>query len=464
MAFNVLLIGEHPKQVELYSELVRDVTDCHIDVLSRSESSLDWLGRVNYQLIVIDSGSLRMLENIKRLSPVTSVIVISGKASVEQAVAAIRLGAEEYLRKPFNPEYFKLAVRRGLDRRQVFSESSGASAYLNLLSSCQLISGSLDRQKILEVIRTYFAQELQAAHSAIYGLENGQAKRIDLPSQVFTSAGDGVNEVLEIALQATNPLPELGAKGGVFRFVERGKLTPGLFVFRFRCVGAEDSYCVCLSPHLPAELEAFEARVRMLQAQIELAGKNIEQYQGVQHLIYVDDATGLYNTRYLNFILDREIAQTQSNGQSFAVLFMDADHFKNVNDQHGHQSGTRLLNELGGQLRKYVRVNDTVFRYGGDEFVAVLAPCDLPTASQVAERIRSSIEHTDFPVGDTGAVLKVTVSIGVAIFPDHAGSKQTIIDAADQAMYGAKRTRRNHVVIAAPGMGVAAKKAGDGSG
>jgi hypothetical protein len=94
-----------------------------------------------------------------------------------------------------------------------------------------------------------------------------------------------------------------------------------------------------------------------------------------------------------------------------------------------------------------VRRTDTVFRYGGDEFVAVLAPCDLATAKVVAERIRDAVEHKTF-LAQEGLKLHFTVSIGVALFPDHATSKKAIIEAADHAMYSAKRATRNSVTIA----------------
>jgi diguanylate cyclase (GGDEF)-like protein len=145
--------------------------------------------------------------------------------------------------------------------------------------------------------------------------------------------------------------------------------------------------------------------------------------------------------------LDREIAQSKSNGKSFAVLFIDADRFKGINDNHGHLVGTKLLNELGEHFKRFVREKDTVFRYGGDEFVAVLSSCDLPTARLVAERIRESVEKHAF-LSDEGLNLHFTVSIGVAIFPEHANSKKEIIDAADHAMYDAKKTTRNSVTIA----------------
>src|SRR4051812_31903474 len=117
-AVSVLLIGEDPKQSELYADLIKEVSDCQVDVISRVENSFDWVGRSNYHLIVIDMSSfvqdnanvvsgLRILERIKRISPVTSVILMSDQATVEEAVAAIRLGAEDYLKKPFNLEAFR---------------------------------------------------------------------------------------------------------------------------------------------------------------------------------------------------------------------------------------------------------------------------------------------------------------------------------------------------------------------
>ena len=202
-----------------------------------------------------------------------------------------------------------------------------------------------------------------------------------------------------------------------------------------------------MSPEKPAAMDSFESRLKMLRAQLEVTGKNIEQYMGVQHLVYVDDATGLYNTRYLNSVLDREITQARANSKPFAVLFIDADKFKGINDTHGHVIGTKLLNELGTVLKGMTRDSDTVFRYGGDEFVAVLSPCDLATAKTVAERIRIKVEKHDF-LKSENMKIKFTCTIGVAIFPDHASSKKEIISAADHAMYAAKRKARNCVMIA----------------
>lgn len=454
-SYNVLLIEADPKQTELYTELVRELEQCQIDVTTSGERAFDLVGRSNYSLVIIDtatmqsgSDSLSLLERIRRISPPTSVIVVSEDASVEQAVAAIRLGAEDYLKKPFNLETFQLAVKRCLDKKAVFGEDTGASSFLNLLNSCQMISASLEQGKIFDIVRSYFSRELRSTVSAVYAIHEKTSIRLENgPAGTNDRAMD---EIVDIAIAAANPLPKMVEADELYRFIERGTLTPGLFIFRFRCAGPQDYFCVCLSPERPQLLDAFESRLRMLRTQIELSGKNIAEYMGVQSLVYMDDATGLYNTRYLHYVLDREINLARTHHRSFAVLFMDCDRFKGVNDKHGHLVGTKLLNELGANLKKYVRDTDTVFRYGGDEFVAVLSPCDLPTAQVVAERIRQSVEQTEF-LAQEGLHLRVTVSIGVALFPDHADSKKAVIDAADQAMYHAKRTTRNTVFVATIG-------------
>ncbi|OFZ20892.1 MAG: hypothetical protein A2X94_05130 [Bdellovibrionales bacterium GWB1_55_8] len=453
--YRVLLIEEDPKQSELYSELIREVADCKVDVITTLNGSMDWVARSNYHLVVIDNSAVGsggsgfgVLEQIKRVSPVTSVIVISERATIEQAVAAIRLGAEDYLKKPFNLEHFQLAVKRGLDRKAVFGENAGASSFLNLLNSCQMISASLEERKIFGIVQSYFSRELKCAYSALYSIKDGTVTAVDQKGPELQQ-NRAMQEMLDIALHSSNPIQTLASTNEPYRFVERGQLTPGLFVFRFQCAGSVEYYLACLSPEHPPAIEAFESRLRMLKAQIEVTGKNIAQYMGVHRLVYVDDATGLYNTRYLNYVLDREITQYQTTKKPFAVLFLDADRFKNVNDSHGHLAGTKILHELGTQLRKLVRDSDTCFRYGGDEFVAVLSSCDLNTAKTVAERIRASVEAETF-LQSEGLNFKLTVSIGVALFPEHADSKQAIIDAADHAMYSSKRSTRNAVTIAAP--------------
>lgn len=454
----VLLVESDLKETDLYSDLIKEVAPCRVDAINRIGSLYEWIGGSNYNLVVIDiSGNtfdqegdaISILSGIKAVSPETAVIIITERPSVDEAVAAIRLGAEDYFQKPFNIEKFKMAIKRGMDRKAIFAESTGAAAYLHLLNACQIISASLDQKKIFEMIRSYFSQELKSNYSALYTFNSNQAMRIEEETIPDRAQDHAMEEVLDIAVYAANPFAKMQESQEVHRFIERAPLTPGLFIFQFKCVGPDDYFFVCLSPVVPVSTELFENKLRMLKRQIEFTGKNINEFIGVKNLIYVDDATGLYNTRYLNHILDREIEKAKTAQSSFAILFIDADHFKSVNDQHGHLVGTRLLNELGSHIKKDVRDSDTVFRYGGDEFVAVLSPCDMKTAKTVAERIRSSIATEKF-LEKEGLSIHFTVSIGVALYPDHAQLKREIIQMADNAMYTAKKKSRNIVTVYDP--------------
>ena len=235
-AYNVLLVEGDPKESDLYADLIREVADCDVDVMTRAGDPGEWIGRANYHLVVIDAGrvdGIVMLEQFKRFRPDTGVIIVDELGSVEKAVAAIRLGAEDYLKKPFNIEAFQLAVKRSLDRKTIFGEElgSGMSGILNLLNSCQMISATLEQEKIFGIVRSYLAREVKAAQSSVFMLKEGKD-----PVRIEDHKGASRNEramqeILDIAIQASNPLLGMSEGNEIYRFIERGQLTPALFVF-----------------------------------------------------------------------------------------------------------------------------------------------------------------------------------------------------------------------------------------
>ena len=183
--------------------------------------------------------------------------------------------------------------------------------------------------------------------------------------------------------------------------------------------------------------------------QAHLALINAERSAQVQSLIYIDDLTKLHNFRYLNVVIDREIKRSERYQNLFSVLFMDIDFFKRVNDTHGHLVGSRVLQEVGAVLKSCVRDSDTVIRYGGDEFVVLLVDTNSEEALFVAERMRKAVENEQL-VQSMGIDMRLTVSIGVASFPEHATTKQHLLNLADQAMYRGKESTRNVVYLAQP--------------
>lgn len=170
------------------------------------------------------------------------------------------------------------------------------------------------------------------------------------------------------------------------------------------------------------------------------------EYWNVQSQTFMDDLTTLYNQKYLGLVLDNEINRASRKKEKFSVLFLDVDFFKMVNDTRGHWIGSKVLIELGKLLKETVRTCDYAFRYGGDEYVMILPDTDKAGAEIVAERIRELVERTTFQVDDFE--LNITVSIGLATYPDHAENQKDIIRMADEAMYCGKNKSRNIVYVA----------------
>lgn len=183
---------------------------------------------------------------------------------------------------------------------------------------------------------------------------------------------------------------------------------------------------------------------------VQLFRHNHEHTIELKGLSFTDDITGLYNHRYLEVVLDREFSLAKRNKSPFVVLFLDLDHFKRINDSHGHLIGSRLLSEVGQEIKKTLRESDVTFRYGGDEFVMVLTQTNMADGLMVAERIRSKIEKKRF-LARENMEIRLTASIGLAAYPEHATSKEQILKAADTALYGSKKDTRNCVVTASLG-------------
>ena len=165
-------------------------------------------------------------------------------------------------------------------------------------------------------------------------------------------------------------------------------------------------------------------------------------------LVHLDDVTGLFNQRKLNDDLDKWVDRYNSFGENFAVLFIDIDHFKNVNDGHGHLVGTQILAEIGTLLKEVLRKNDLIYRYGGDEFVLIIPYADKQTAQKIGERILTKVKKKQFAYSDSRKGFNLTVSIGIALFPENGKSRQDILTLADKMMYAAKSSGRGTVRMA----------------
>jgi diguanylate cyclase (GGDEF)-like protein len=174
-----------------------------------------------------------------------------------------------------------------------------------------------------------------------------------------------------------------------------------------------------------------------------------ESHAELERLSVTDALTGLANRRLLMAELARELRRSERHSTSLAVLMLDVDRFKRFNDTYGHPAGDVVLNRVATTLRKCVRDVDTVARYGGEEFLVMLPETPPREAAQVAERIRAGTEADRFSPNGGGALLNITVSVGYAVYPENGKTVETLIEAADQALYKSKQSGRNRVSAAA---------------
>jgi diguanylate cyclase (GGDEF)-like protein len=178
-----------------------------------------------------------------------------------------------------------------------------------------------------------------------------------------------------------------------------------------------------------------------------IAIENAILFQRTEQLTITDDLTRLFNSRYLNLYLGREIKRCKRHGIPLSVIFLDLDGFKGINDQFGHLAGSGTLTEVGTILALGVRESDILARYGGDEFVVVLPETPASGALVIADRLRRSIEEHHF-LEPQGVSARISASFGISTYPDHALTPEGLIQKADQAMYRVKEREKNGIEVA----------------
>jgi diguanylate cyclase (GGDEF)-like protein len=182
-----------------------------------------------------------------------------------------------------------------------------------------------------------------------------------------------------------------------------------------------------------------------------IAIENARWVERIQELTITDDCTGLYNARHLYKTLETEVYRSARFAYEFSVLFIDLDHFKHVNDTHGHLIGSKLLAEIGYLIKAQLRLIDFAFRYGGDEFVVLLPQTGKDSALVVAKRLQEGFRASSF-CRDDGLNLNVRASIGLATYPHDAQSAHDLIRQADEMMYVVKNSTRDNIGIAQRGV------------
>ena len=188
-----------------------------------------------------------------------------------------------------------------------------------------------------------------------------------------------------------------------------------------------------------------EINAAVLERSLRYALKLGDTLEALRKLATRDELTGLLNRRVFYQTLDDERDRSERFGRSFAVILLDIDHFKQVNDTHGHPIGDTVLAEVARRLQSRVRTVDRVMRYGGEEFAVLMFECDATMARELAQRLFADIRKT--PIETEHNSLSVTISAGIAMYPAHGKTKEALVTAADDALYAAKSAGRDRAVM-----------------
>ncbi len=328
-------------------------------------------------------------------------------------------------------------------------EKSRADLSVSLQKIGETLTNTHDLDGLLEVVLDTAVVTLQArAGVVLYGA----------PEQMHVVADSGMHEAGLVA--PAGIAPGVGVLGRVVTSGEaaRGQLGSGapelepaptepgtgnIFAVPLRSMG---NVVGVLALYDRVDGRAFDEgdveSLGTLSTQASIAMDNVQLHQEAQRLSTTDALTGLWNFRYLSSSLGREIERANRFERPLAVLMLDIDHFKQVNDQYGHARGDAVLRELAQRVQEQIREVDTFARYGGEEFVVVLPETTVEGATQLAERICVAVRRELFRAEGEES-LTVTVSVGGAAFPAHGSSAATLMRAADRALYVAKNEGRD---------------------
>jgi diguanylate cyclase (GGDEF)-like protein len=200
----------------------------------------------------------------------------------------------------------------------------------------------------------------------------------------------------------------------------------------------------------PATREAQQRLVVRVAEQIALALSNVQLRETLRLQSIIDPLTGLYNRRFMDETLHRELIRAKRKSTSLCLIMLDLDHFKRLNDTFGHDAGDAVLKSAAQLIRQHVRESDLACRFGGEEMIVILPECDTATGMERAEKVRAAIAGLGVQHG--GRTLgNITASLGVAVSRDQQQDAEALLRAADQALYEAKHSGRNRVVMAPDG-------------
>lgn len=405
------------------------------------------------------------------------LLLLSSKASKEDAIECLDAGADDFISKPFDPAELRARVSVGIrlvglrmELEARMKELAERTAQLQQANERLTLWGKELEQRNSEInLLGEMGGLLQSCNTSAeaYAATQAFARRLfpEDPGALFVF-GESRQTVEAVAVWGETPPEERVFALDDCWALRRGRVHGGADIeagLRCRHVAAGHAAYVCvpMTAHgatlgllhillTASDSEQREARQSLgvrVGEHLGLALAKLKMQEALQHLSVRDPLTGLFNRRYMEESLERELRRAERLGKSLGILMLDIDHFKRFNDTLGHDAGDSLLRELGNLLPRQIRSSDIASRYGGEEFCIVLPEASAETTRQRAEEIREAANGMRVQHGQQ-VLDAVTLSLGVATFPQNGRTRDALMKSADLALYRAKSEGRNRVCVA----------------
>lgn len=453
MTARVLIVDDIPTNVRL---LEARLTAEYFEVLTASNGlqalAICERGEADIVLLDVMMPDIDGFEVCRRLktNPATQhipVLMVTALDQPSDRVRGLEVGADDFLTKPVDDIQLMARVK-SLVRLKVLTDELRARAHTG------------HQIAIEDAIRAMDSISTDGGHILLVDTDARHAERIrgylqpehrvevcHDPSEAThcIASGDFELVIVSMALAGTDPLRVCSH----IRTTEEGRSLPIILmaeepdrpkVIRGLDLGVNDFIM------RPVERHELAARARTQIRRLRYAVELRESVHNTLALAVTDELTGLYNRRYFDRHLALMLDKAREQDRDMAVMLIDMDFFKSVNDMHGHDTGDAVLKEFSQRLRRNIRGVDLACRFGGEEFVVLMPDTDYRQAHGVAERVRSAVAERDFEAGNA-LPLPITVSVGVALNEREDDTPEMILKRADIALYRAKREGRNRVVF-----------------
>lgn len=448
-----------------------------------AEAGLEALERHRPEVAIVDfklpgTSGLEFIRRAHVVDEDVQCIAVTGQGSEKVAVSIMKAGATDYLVKPLDHVVVVESVRRAFEdrrvrtsrlyrglsqdlaeknaqlERQMVELNRRMSETSTLYEVGRILTSKLDLADVLSTVMR-MAGELFAAQASTIRLLDATGQRLDLVAHAGLSdeycrrgpipVGSSAAGAAALSGEPVH-IPDVEAdprflKGDLARREGLRSLLSLPLKIRDHMIGVMTFY------HAQArEYDAEELRfLTTFTATVSIAIDNARLYQEKSRLAITDGLTGLFNHKHFHESLTAEIGRARRYGHPLSLILVDIDNFKAYNDAWGHQSGDALLRVLADLLRRAARANDLVARYGGEEFAILLPQANKTEAFAFAERLCRTVERQRCEGEEVLPGGRLTVSIGVAAYPEDVLSAPALVQCADQALYRAKHQGRNQV-------------------